>query len=151
MHLLSKMIVYRLRNFCIGILISLLLWALSVNAGPYTVSSETFSSAVTTTETIFPSHLASPLNVGVAMIINKIKEINEQEGTFSADIALILRWKDPGLSLTQSKKVLIGSFLVVRLQINFCLKYGFQVWKFQIYQASLAVKVLGFTYTLTEK
>ena len=98
MHLLSKMIVYRLRNFCIGILISLLLWALSVNAGPYTVSSETFSSAVTTTETIFPSHLASPLNVGVAMIINKIKEINEQEGTFSADIALILRWKDPGLS-----------------------------------------------------
>jgi Neurotransmitter-gated ion-channel ligand binding domain len=121
MYLLSKMIVRRLRKFCIGILISLLLWAVSVNAGPYTASSaqsqstgkvdvsdqvtstlsassEISSSAVTSTATIFPSYLASPLNVGVAMIINKVKEINEQEGTFSADIALILRWKDPELS-----------------------------------------------------
>jgi len=111
----------RLEKFFIGILIGLFLWAAGVNAGTHAASpshfsatgnvdnsqqvasslsspSEASSSAVAATATTFPPYLAAPLNVGVAMTIDKIKGIDEKEGTFSADIALLLRWKDPELS-----------------------------------------------------
>lgn len=96
----------RLGKFCIGILIGLFLWVAGVSAGTHAAlpSQAEASSAVAATATTFPPYLAAPLNVGVAMTIDKIKGIDEEKGTFSADIALLLRWKDPELSFDPVKE-----------------------------------------------
>ena len=46
----------------------------------------------------FPTNVPNPLTVGVALIVNNISKINESGGTFTADIDLLLRWKDPRLA-----------------------------------------------------
>ena len=46
----------------------------------------------------FPTNVPNPLTVGVALIVNNIPKINESAGTFTANIDLLLRWKDPSLA-----------------------------------------------------
>lgn len=38
---------------------------------------------------------ALPVTVSVGMVVNKITQINEQTGTFAADVDIMYRWQDP--------------------------------------------------------
>ena len=58
-----------------------------------TVKPVTASTAKSVSE--FPDDVPNPLTVRVALIVNNISKINESAGTFTADIDLLLRWKDP--------------------------------------------------------
>jgi hypothetical protein len=43
----------------------------------------------------FPENAPQPLTVGFALVVNNISKISEAASTFTADVDLRLRWKDP--------------------------------------------------------
>jgi len=168
------MSIRRLGKFCIGILIGLFLWAAGVNAGTHAASpsrfsatgnvdnsqqvasslsspSEASSSAVAATATTFPPYLAAPLNVGVAMTIDKIKAIDEDLGTFSADIALLLRWKDPELSFDPVKEGTDRKLFSGAVADSLLSKIWLPGVEFLICLDSLTGRVLGFISIPMEK
>jgi hypothetical protein len=100
----------------LGLCLSLILWGVSAQAQqkvpttaittvkpvtaskakPVTASTTKPVTAITAKPVIgFPANVPNPLTVGVALIVNNISKINESAGTFTADIDLLLRWKDP--------------------------------------------------------
>jgi hypothetical protein len=46
----------------------------------------------------FPSNVALPINVGVALFVNNISKINEASNTFESQFDLRYNWKDPRLA-----------------------------------------------------
>ena len=86
-----------LKRVFLGILITLTLLIGSSQA------SEEMRSTSTNLESIqvsrpFPTQLATPVNIGVSMVVQKISKLNESDGSFSAVVDLILRWMDPSLA-----------------------------------------------------
>lgn len=44
---------------------------------------------------VLPNNVVLPIRVGVSLVVNKLYQINEQAGTFTADIDLHYHWRDP--------------------------------------------------------
>ena len=56
------------------------------------------ASAPATSLIAFPKGAPVPMRVGVSVFINDITKINEQAGTFEANIDVRYHWRDPGLA-----------------------------------------------------
>ncbi|MCF8141576.1 MAG: hypothetical protein K9J75_10810 [Cyanobium usitatum Tobar12.5m-G36] len=92
-----------IRQLIVGFLISLILWAGNSQAGEE-LTSKSFESTGNAADTSFPTQLATPINIGVSMVVHKISNLNESDSSFSALLDLALRWKDPSLAFDPVKE-----------------------------------------------
>jgi hypothetical protein len=66
-------------------------------ANPVVASTAKLPETVSTVNSVlgFPDNVPKPLKVGVALLVSNISKIDESASTFTADIDLRLRWRDP--------------------------------------------------------
>ncbi len=60
-----------------------------------TLAGSTANPIVPKRDIALPNNVTMPIKVGVSLIVNKLQQINEQAGTFTAEVDLHYHWRDP--------------------------------------------------------
>ncbi|MDI1352596.1 MAG: hypothetical protein PSV35_07480 [bacterium] len=70
----------------------------TVTTAPATGPVVTPLAAINIDPAAMPDNIPKPLKIGVSLILNNLINLDEQQGTFEADVDLTLTWNNPNLS-----------------------------------------------------